>query len=143
MNTTSFKDEMPHLKIQLLEGGLVRLENESMGDSYMVDIHPIQLRHLAEIMGLLREVSASEADTMRTVVELQRRLLALKDRIDHLGEYLALHSDHRHADLSYETNYATATADICEAYCADFRHNTVIPPSALSRCPTEAQDTAH
>lgn len=117
---TNYTDTIPHLNIEVLAGGLIRLENESMGDSYAVDVHLIQLRHIAEKVGLVRKMSASEADAMRTVTELRRRLLALKDRIDHLGEYLALHSDHRHADLSYETNYATATADICDAYCADF-----------------------
>ena len=113
-------ESIPHLNIEVLENGCIRLENESMGDSYVVDLHPVHLRHIAEKTGLIRKMSASEADTMRTVGELKRRLLALQDRIDHLGNYLALHSDHKHADLSYETNYATATADICEAYCADF-----------------------
>lgn len=117
---TTFTDTIPHLSIEVLPGGLIRLENESMGDSYAVDVHPLQIRHIAEKIGLVREVSAFDADPLRKVIELQRRLLALKDRIDHLGEYLALHSDHRHADLSYETNYATATADVCDAYCADF-----------------------
>lgn len=128
---TTFTDTIPHLNIEVLPGGLVRLENESMGDNYAVDVHLVQLRHIAEKMGLVREVSASEADTVRKMLELQRRLLSLKDRIDHLGEYLALHSDHRHADLSYESNYATATADICDAYCADL--GTVIPPTAQNQ----------
>lgn len=126
---TTFTDTIPHLNIEVLPGGLIRLENESMGDSYAVDVHPLQIRHIAEKIGLVREVSAFDADPLRKVIELQRRLLALKDRIDHLGEYLALHSDHRHADLSYETNYATATADICDAYCSDLGSNTVIPPN--------------
>lgn len=133
---TTFTDTIPHLNIEVLPDGLIRLENESMGDSYAVDIHLIQLRHIAEKVGLVRKMSASEADAMRTVIELRRRLLALKDRIDHLGGYLALHSDHRHADLSYETNYATATADICDAYCADFEptmQSQVTPDNANER----------
>lgn len=124
---SNYTDTIPHLNIEVLSSGIIRLENESMGDSYVVDVHPLQLRHIAEKIGLVREVSAFDADNFRKVSELQRRLIALKDRIDHLGEYLALHSDHRHADLSYENSYATATADICDAYCADFGGNTVIP----------------
>ncbi|MDI1342417.1 hypothetical protein [Polaromonas sp.] len=135
---TNYTDTIPHLNIEVLAGGLIRLENESMGDSYAVDIHLIQLRHIAEKVGLVRKMSASEADAMRTVIELRRRLLALKDRIDHLGEYLALHSDHRHADLSYETNYATATADICDAYCADFE-----PPLQSQVTPDNASDESN
>ena len=124
---TNFTDTIPHLNIEFLKGGLIRLENESMGDCYAVDIHPVQLRLLAEKAGIIRETSASEANTLRTNAELRRRLRSLKDRIDHLGEYLALHSDHRHADLTFETTYATATADICDAYCADFPSEDIAP----------------
>jgi|JI6StandDraft_1071083.scaffolds.fasta_scaffold280570_1 hypothetical protein len=140
---SNYTDTIPHLNIEVLSNGMVRLENESMGESYAVDIHLIQLRHIAETVGLVRKMSAAEADTMRAVIELRRRLLALKDRIDHLGEYLALHSDHRHADLSYETNYATATADICDAYCADFGGKTVIPPSEQNQVTPDNASERH
>lgn len=111
--------EIPHLKIERLSNGCIRLENEAVGDGYIVDIHPIHLRYMAEKLGLVREMSASEADALRMVGTLRRRLLKLKDRIDHLGSYLCLHSDSAHADLSYEQDYATATADICDEFCAD------------------------
>ena len=112
--------DIPGISIEVLDNGNLRLEDKSYSEFAIVDIHPIHLRLMAEKLGFVREVSASEADTLRTCAELRRRLLALKERVDHLGEYLALHSDHRHADLTYETTYATATVDICEAYCADF-----------------------
>ena len=51
---TTFTDSIPHLNIEVLPGGLIRLENESMGDSYADDIHLIQLRHIAEKLGLVR-----------------------------------------------------------------------------------------
>ena len=44
----------------------------------------------------------------------------LDERVAYLAEYLAIHSDHKHADLSYETTYARATADVSEEYCAEF-----------------------
>lgn len=90
-----------------------------MGDSYIVDLHPIHLRYIAEKTGLVREVFASEADALRMVVKLKRRLLVLKARIDHLGQFLSCFSDSEHADLEYEQTYATATADICDEFCAD------------------------
>ena len=127
---TTFTDTIPHLSIEVLPGGLIRLENESMGDSYAVDLHPLHLRHIAEKMGL---VESSDPQAQKTIATLQRRLLLLRDRIDHLGEYLALHSDSRHADLSYEQTYATATADIAEEFCTDLIH-----PVSLS-----APDAAH
>lgn len=130
-------ESIPAVDIELLESGIVRVTDKSCLDQdYSVDLHPMQLRLIAEKLGLVREMSASEADTMRTCAELRRRMLALKVRIDHLGKYLALHSDHEHADLSYETDYATATGDIAEAYCADFpvgnasSVTSALPPAA-------------
>ena len=110
---------IPHLTIEVLPGGLIRLENESMGDSYTVDVHPVHIRLMAEKMGLLQTSNPLAAKTIAT---LQRRLVALRDRISHLGEYLALHSDSQHADLSYEQTYATASADIADEFCADFEN---------------------
>ena len=64
----------------------------------------------------------------KEIATLQRRMLVLRDRIDHLAEYLALHSDSQHADLSYEQTYATATADIADEFCAEL--NDPAPLSA-------------
>ena len=50
---------------------------------------------------------------------MQRRLLVLRDRIDELADYLCKHSDHKHADLSYEMTYANATADIAAEFVAE------------------------
>ena len=119
MTEACIKEFIPHLNIEILASGLIRLENESMGDCYAVDLHPIQLRHLAEKMGLIHEVSATDADMVRMVAKLKRRMLVLQKRVDHLASWLCLHSDSQHADLSYEQDYATATADICEEFCAD------------------------
>ena len=56
-------------------------------------------------------------------------------RIDHLADYLALHSDHKHADLSYETTYARASADIAHALCDDLQP----ADSAFDLAPNEAE----
>ncbi|TSA15031.1 MAG: hypothetical protein D4R79_02015 [Comamonadaceae bacterium] len=60
----------------------------------------------------------------KTIAMLTRRLLLLRDRIGFLSNWLANHSDHRHADLSYETTYAIATADIADEFCADLEDTT-------------------
>ncbi|RZL45916.1 MAG: hypothetical protein EOP74_00165 [Variovorax sp.] len=111
--------EVPQLKIEVLANGCIRLENTDCGESYAVDIHPMHLRYMAEQAGLVRQMSAPEADSLRTAAKCKRRLLVLQKRIDHLASFLCLHSDSQHADLSYEQDYATATADICEEFCAD------------------------
>src|SRR5665647_3735795 len=71
-------------------------------------IHPWQLRAVCEQFGII----AADPQTAKTITTLTRRLNLLRDRIDYLAEYLAIHSDSEHADLSYEQTYATATADI-------------------------------
>ena len=111
-----FTDSIPHLNIEVLDNGNIRLENDSMGDCYAVDLHPIHLRHIAEKMGL---VELSDAQAQKTIATLTRRLLVLHERIDHMAYWLANHSDNKHADLSYEQTYATATADIAEEFCAE------------------------
>jgi hypothetical protein len=112
-------EHIPHLNIESLDDGNLRLENESMGDSYVVDIHPLHLRYMAEKLGLVREVSASEADALRTVTTLKRRLRVLLDRINHLDDWLHQHSDTAHADLSYEQTYSMATWELASEFCAD------------------------
>jgi hypothetical protein len=125
-------DSFPDLKIELMDDGkgdgLILLEQESSGNVDRVAIHPIHLRYMAEKCGL---VATSDPTAQRTIATLARRLVLLRDRIDHLGSYLANHSDHKHADLSYECTYATATADIADEFCIDLDHLAPqAPPSA-------------
>ena len=111
-----FTDNIPHLNIEVLDNGNFRLENDSMGDCYAVDLHPIHLRHIAEKMGL---GELNDAQAQKTIATLTRRLLVLHERIDHMAYWLANHGDSKHADLSYEQTYATATADIAGEFCAE------------------------
>ena len=115
--TKEFKDAIPHLNIEVLENGCIRLENESMDDSYTVDLHPIHLRHIAEKMGLM---ATTDPQALKTIAALQRRMLALRDRIENLSDWMAQHSDHKHADLSHETTQLNAMADLAREWCYDF-----------------------
>ena len=137
-----FTDTIPHLNIEVLDNGNIRLENESMGDSYAVDIHPIHLRLLAEKLGL-SESSVVQAQT--TIATLTRRLHLLRERVAHLAHWLASHSDSQHADLSYEQIYATATADIADEFCAELQGKqacTEAPKQAPERVnPATGTDT--
>lgn len=78
-------------------------------------LHPWQLRAVCEEFGVI----ATDGAAHKTIATLTRRLLALQGRIGFLADYLANHSDHKHADLSYETTYARATADIADEFCAE------------------------
>jgi hypothetical protein len=124
-------DNIPQLAIENNEDGTITLEQDWSGNVDRVTVHPLHLRFMAERLGLVREMSASEADALRTVAALKRRLLVLQKRINHLGEYLALHSDSEHADLTYEQGYATATADIADEFCADL--DQLAPCNAMER----------
>lgn len=78
-------------------------------------IHPWQLRAVCEQFGII----ASDPQAAKTIATLTRRLMVLRDRIDHLANYLANHSDSKHADLSFEQTYATATAEIADEFCKE------------------------
>lgn len=120
---TNLNDSFPELKIEHLNDGmgdgLILLEQDSSGTIDRVAIHPIQLRYMAEKMGL---VESSDPLAQKTIATLTRRLLVLRDRVDHLAYRLCNNSDTAHADLDYEQTYATATtdiADIADEFCAE------------------------
>lgn len=99
-----------------INGDTINLEQDlGCGEVSRIDLHPIHLRLLCAEAGLLR----GDADAWREVEKLSRRVRLLAQRIDHLGEYLCLHSDSEHADLTYEQTYATATADLADEFVAD------------------------
>ncbi len=79
-------------------------------------IHPWQLRAVCEQFGII----ASDPQAEKTIALLKRRLLALRDRVDFLHNYLINHSDHKHADLNFEVTYATATIDIANEFCDEW-----------------------
>lgn len=114
-------DSIPDLKIELMDDaqgdGLILLEQDSGGNIDRVAIHPIHLRYMAEKMGM---VGTSDPQALKTIATLQRRMVALRYRIDTLHHYLVNHSDHKHADLSYEVTYATACIDLADEFCAEF-----------------------
>lgn len=106
--------EIPHLRFRI-DGDVIHLEQHDghgCGEVDYVLMHRVHLVEIARRMGLMQTPAPS-------VAALQRRLRVLHGRIDHLAGYLAMHSDHEHADLSYETDYARATAAIADEFVAD------------------------
>jgi hypothetical protein len=113
------RDTIPELNIELVEdkqGSLILLEQDSGGNTDRVAIHQIHLRYMAEKFGL---ITTSDPTAHKTIAMLTRRLLLLRDRMDNLHNYLVNHSDHKHADLSYEVTYATACVDLADEFCAE------------------------
>ena len=108
-----FIDSIPHVNIKVLNNGNVQLENNSMSESYVVDIHPIHLRHIAEKIGLVREVLASEADQLRAergrTAELvrdmeryKRVLVLIRDRAEQLHQNIYALSQLGRKDMCIE-----------------------------------------
>ena len=112
-------DSIPELKIETIEdedGTLIMLSQDCGGNVDRVGIHPLHLRHMAEQFGL---VPTSDPDTARVIATLERRMLMIRERINYLGGWMAEHSDHKHADLTYEVTHLSATADLIDEFCRD------------------------
>ena len=129
--TKEFKDAIPHLNIEVLPGGLIRLENESMGDSYTVDLHPVHLRYISEKMGLIAETSATDAELLRTergqVADLKRAmdrykraLLCIRGKAEQLHDNISSSAQKGHEDLGIEVAQSAALADFVEHICVEF-----------------------
>lgn len=99
-----------------VEGENIQLEQDAgCGEVSHITLHRTQVALLAEQMGVVR--APLDVEAAQTIATLTRRLNVLRDRIDHMAHWLANHSDSRHADLTYEQTYATATADIANEFC--------------------------
>ena len=116
-------DSIPDLKIELMNdahGKPILLEQDSGGNLDRVAIYPIHLRYMAEKVGL---IETSDPTAQKTIATLRRRMVALRDRIEILADWMARHSDHKHADLSHETTQLDAMADLAREWCHDFEES--------------------
>lgn len=103
--------ELPDLRIEVSHSeDMVILQQGRGGDEGRIAIHRWQVRMLAEQFGLLPARTHARA----TVETLARRLLKLRERIDHLGEHL-----HVHVEDQYSLQYAMASCEIADEFIAD------------------------
>lgn len=102
---------------------------DNYDDPGAVLLHPWQLRAVCEQFGII----AADPQAAKTIATLQRRMVALRDRIEHLSDWMAQHSDHKHADLSYETTQLQALQDLAREWCRDF------DDEQTERRPTQAE----
>ena len=91
-------------------------QQDGIEEPQSVLVHPWQLRAGCEQFGII----ASDPQAAKTIATLQRRMVKLRERIDDLADWMAKHSDHEHADLSYETTQLQALQDLADEWCADF-----------------------
>ena len=94
-------------------------QQDGIEEPQTVLVHPFQLRAVCEQFGII----ASDTRAAKTIATLQRRIVGLRDRIDNLADWMAKHSGHAHADLSYETTQLRALQDLAGEWCADFEED--------------------
>lgn len=104
-------------------------QQEGIDDPCTIVMHPWQLVAACQHLGL----TAGDPQAAKTIATLQRRTVALRDRIETLSDWMAQYSDHKHADLSYETTQLNAMADLASEWCRDFEESEQdAQPSSLS-----------
>jgi hypothetical protein len=104
--------ELPDLRIEVSHSeDMVILQQRGCGGGEdRIAIHRWQVRMLAEQFGLLPARTQARA----TVEALARRLLKLRERVEHLGEHL-----HQHVEDQYAQHYVLATCEIGDEFVAD------------------------
>jgi hypothetical protein len=107
-------------------------QQEGIEDAETIIIHPWQLVAACQHLGL---IETSDATAQKTIATSQRRMLALRDRIDNLVDWMEKFSDHKHADLTYEMTQLHALQELAFEWCYDLDDNasaTATPASSLS-----------
>lgn len=113
-------------------GPAIMLEQqEGIEDTAVIVVHPWQLRAACEHLGII----ASDKQAERTIARLQRQLLALNQRVEHLADYLANWSGHKDANLNYVQTYATATAEVVAEFRADLDSPASLPADSKDTHP--------
>lgn len=124
----NWTEDIPNLSIQRLDNGNLRLEDKSFSEGAIVDVHPSQLRLMAERLGLVREMSASEADMKRDLVLYRRALLGIRDRAEQLHENVFSLSQQGHEDMGIEVAQSAALADFASFICGEFEDDFIVDP---------------
>ena len=102
-----------------------------------VILHPWQIRAICEHFELL----ATDESAAKSIRMLQRRLLALNERILDLQSYMATCSDHKNSDLMVEMERLNALADLSGEWCAEMQdtdEESHKQPAAKTPASTEA-----
>lgn len=128
---STWAENIPALKIEANDDGTLSLEQDWVGNVDRVTVHPVHIRLVAERLGLVREMSASDADMLRTESgrvaalrqendRLKRNLLRLREHALALQEGFREHADWKHADLAHDMAAINALVDLFDMAVDDF-----------------------
>lgn len=125
-------EDFPQLTVKLLDNGNLRLEDPSYSEGAIVDIHPAQLRLMAEKIGLIEApqlASEKKVETVstfptlheqaRTIDRLQRNMLRLRSHALYLQDEMRK-GDWGNADLVFEMMLVNGLVDLCDMAVDDF-----------------------
>lgn len=140
---TMTKLEHQHFKAWLVDaeyGPAVVIQQNDGHTDESVMLHMDQLRAVCQHFG----ITTADEQAAKTIAAMQRRLLALRDRINDMEAYMVKFSDHKHADLSYELVNLSALADLADEWCADFMPCEVSPVTTTqcTSAPTQAEQAS-
>lgn len=111
-------ETIPDLDIASTTDGLIELQQQNgFEDPDCIRVHPMHIRVMAEKLGLIDQ---SDPISLCTVRRLQRQMVLLRNRIEHLDDWLSTCSDHRE-DLTHEVMLVEALKDLVSEFTADFR----------------------
>jgi hypothetical protein len=127
-----------------IEGDVITLEQDAgCGEVHTVNLHAIHLRHFAECLGMVKEVTGNSAELLRDIKRYQRALLMLRGQSQHLYTMMVDLADSIRDDVGVEVAKATALADfaahICIEFEGDFSSYRETPPAEAANAPTAPQ----
>lgn len=120
----NWTEEIPSLSIEVQANGNLRIEDTSYGEGAIVDVHPCQVRLMAERLGLLPGVPTEAMDAgyadcrggslYSELERLAHWLELIEARADQLHDNIMASSMRGHEDLDIEVAQSSALADIIE-----------------------------
>jgi hypothetical protein len=113
---TTTKEEFHEVTAELSNSAILLTQPDFNGENSSVLMRPLQLRHFAERFAGMEPIGWATSQPVKT---LARRLHTLAFHIDFLYDYIKNHSDHKHADLSWELAKVTALSEMADEFCAD------------------------
>ncbi|MBW0170736.1 MAG: hypothetical protein KXJ61_10970 [Hydrogenophaga sp.] len=142
-------EHIPNITITTLENGNQRLEDENYSANAIIDLHPIQIRLLAERVGLISveppcaEDKPTVAEQARDIDRLKRNMLRVREYAMRLQREFATGADWEHADLSFEMGRINALVDLLDMAVDDFADDyTACEPDRNPTAPEPAKRTA-
>lgn len=122
------EDYMPNMKIETNDDGSLTLESEWSGNLDRVLVHPVQLRYLAEKMGLIKDVTASTGELTRDLDRMKRNMLRIREHAVGLRHNLVTSPEWENADLTFEMGQVDTLVDLLDMAVDDFVDNFVSTP---------------